>query len=1402
MQKESKAVRHPEGLPIWVCDFYQIWPTLRIATSIPLGRLEWQWLLNGHLVRDSSTAARACFQVSKLSSMPQPFKESHAWYLNPYLHIFVTALRLLDKPPANEAWKVLRTFIETCRDRQHEYLVICAASDEELEKFKRIYERLRAEVNLVSRSRERVVAVSPAKIKEEQRPISHLHHSAVHRDLLLRLRESVRDSVQDRLRAYNDEVSRSNSSGNAPAWNYAQFFALKEGMAFVFTHLGRRDISVKHYEILYDMLIEQGAQLDSKFCDLPPAEVALGVANPDFRDYRSMLLEGTITEIDLHTYLFARQMVLLVVDRKYTYIAEKGVKLISDVTNRCSEQMAMSDSSITQVFKDIWVFVASRIISTTLAPAVPSPSEGGQDLSAQLGTLRERHTVRLVAGFHVHALKSLQGLANIVLPGCLAPEQPRLPNRGALVEEAMSSANEKLKTALSSRKSAEVFHSEIANAAASLYEMGSRARGAAALDGDAGRVQLRNGSFTEAEALLSAQCARFVTDQGWDVLHRRQRHNLAETEKELGCIQEYLVSCLTMLYMGRTSRLLDPLSMVSEADLAKMRTEATFWVSETVKTAADLPRMMRYKAERLFQVLVLPNDTLWEDGSSATATVRIKSDILASFKVDYVSLECKCSDAPSPRKSALHRRDEPASSAGSLRSVATSPPDSLPTSPVSPPNSESSDTVTLTSRRGIVIENGTNDIVVHAVEIPHFGRYRVNVVSMFLGKLKFVYTASKSAVNLIAVTQKGDAKVSPALSSTSPLIDFAMFQAQVPFFFAAERPRSASIEFEENYSLYLVSMARQHIFFKIVAGKRGIAQGGSLTCRLLACDKSHIKGLNRFVQFGENSADIPEEGKGTLLALRRMSGNEDDDLFDAGNVVLNQELSGGQEMTSGVVLDLLRYVDQVMEKNTDAGVESRKCVLRFELSWCEKDGNSQRRFSSQRDMTLHFISPIDVSARVELNSEWGHENVSRAVGLDGTPLGDGGTLLCSIFNQTKPKETLKIRAVTLKTPEWLELRPDEEPPHVSLLPHELRAEGLLTCIFDVFVREGTEDQNYEPCLKEDDESVEKDAAKRRLPRITGNYKEDIAGSQGEGNVGNDVQEGQNDVIVPSPAEKPRPLQFLMDLEASDTMEPLSERSAKTIEDISLQKDDVGEREAKDVVDLSSGDDVFAGNVSSSRTNNIIDERDGRQGLSMIATLSIDLEIEGVVGWTSVDRKVCMSSLRAVERRYGIERMMKRVGEIGKIMELNFRVWEMGCCNMEENAEGEAKILQYEVDVDPSVWVVVGRQRGKVDVVGGSREDGGGAGRVEVMAIASGRHAVPCIRLFEADGRGVASSRHENIHEYMQVVIVPCRTVVSACVGGEGFGVDLDIDEADDDGDDNGHAPGNMPVVIESDSFFR
>lgn len=1402
---------------MWVNDAANIWPTLRIATSIPLGRLEWQWTSQGNLHRDTSTSARAFFQLFSSATAHSSFKNPHEWFLNPYVRIFVVSLPQLEKNGDSTVWTKIRIFVDGCRERMDEFIIILAASDEHVARHKKTVDKLRAEANVSARGRERFVNVPPAVIIEEQRPITHLHHSTVHRDLLIRLRECVRVSVQIRLQAYEDEISRSFVNRTNQSWSFGKHFVLKEGLAFVLLHLGRRDLSVKHYNELYDVLTKSGLRWRGRFAQFPAAETAAGVSNAEARDYRAMLLDGSISEIDIYTYIFARQMNLLLVERKFTLIAEKGVKLISTVARRCAEEASSTSTErppVTSVFRDIWVFCVSIIICSAMAPAVPSPRQAAHSMqtpSRQLSTMNERHTVRLVAGFHVHALKALQGLANIVLPGCLTPDSGNVQNHEELAREAMSTTNEKLRLALSDRSAAETMHSEISNAAASLYEMGARQRGAAALDGDSGRVHLRNQSYSEAETLLSALCARFTNDSGWDILHRRQRIDLAEAEKGLERTQEYLVSCLTMLYLGRKSRLIDPLSSYSDEEVEDMRQDSEHWVQEAANAARNLPRMMRYKAERLFHISVLPNEEMWEDGSAAQATVRIKSDILSSLMADYVLLECRCIDMVVPKKSALHNADKSprANAEGMSKSSSTMTTGSQSSSSV-----ENPDAVILRSSDGVVIESGTNNVVVSADEVPHYGRYRVHAVSIFQANLKFLLSGSRSAANIsAALHMHGDRKTAYQSASATSMSEVGVFEAQFPFFFAALRPPSVSFDMATKGPFYLIPGSTQSALVRIKAAERGVAESAVLKCSILGPDKNPMTGVSRFLQFGVSSGDVSSE-LDDGHTLQRLA-TEENGACDQGKVIISRQIQHGETVDVSLVLQVLEDIQQLRERGADSELELRKCVLKLELCWKELTPFSEREFNASQEATLRFVSPLEVNARVELNTEWGHENVSRAVGLDGTPLGDGGTLVCTITGRTRDVDSLGVRKVSLITPEWLELRPDEAPAHEDLLPCELQAGAEFVCAFDVFLRDESEMQGYAQTVTDGEENITfgQDKLSRRM-----SWKDMVRPEMEESSETLSI--GLNRLEMPRSGRE----LSLVSRASSEVVEitlgdgPSSEvpDSSKDMSDDKISsKDgmvtgvDLSGREAKDVVDLSSTADLTASLEGGGHLNGDKGEEESSSDATSMATLVLEVEVGGVIGWRRIERKVSMNALRVSDRRYGIERKLAKVAEVGHALELEFYVWEIGARSSGEESEA----LQYEVDADPSVWMVIGRQRGKINVRGGTV---GAFARTTVMPILSGRHAVPSIRLFEGDGRVIALSRYENMNEYMQAVILPSRTVVSVCEARRaendgdmsdmaetdaGFELEADLDREDGEQDDMDPVADSLPVVIASDSFF-
>ncbi|PXF46620.1 Trafficking protein particle complex subunit 10 [Gracilariopsis chorda] len=1397
MQDETPTLTDLDGLPVWVNDSNKLWSTLRIAQNVPLGRIEWKWKSRGASIRDSSTSAKVLFRISTSINtiVPDLYKEPHDWFRNPYVFVYVTStIELSDtNEDRSSGWQRVRQFVDLCRQRDFEYIFIMAVSEVELPRHKRVIDKLRAEVNMVSRGPDRLFVVHPAFSPEHAKPVTNLHHSPNHQELLVKLRDFMRAGLDRRLMTYEDAVSRSFLSRSNQSWSYTKHFALKEGLIFVFLHLGRRDLCIKLYDELQKAVTDHSKCGTRRFCDQSASEVASGSTNPDLKEYRSLLLKESITELDLRTYLFARQISILLHDRKYAEIAERGLKFVTAVARRCAEETLKGNADVSAVFRDTWVFITSRLLAATLAPSIPSATEAEHALTAQLSTPRERHTARLIAGFHVHALKAFQGLAHVVLPGCLSQENgDKNPQElEKLVKEAKSTSNIKLRNALSNAENAQVLHSEIANAAASLYEMGGRPRGAAALDGDAGIVRLRNHSYAEAETLLSAQCARFTNDNGWDDLHKRQRLELAQVEKALDKVQEYLVSCLTILYMHRESRALSHRPDFQGSE--QKREQAQFWAAETSDTASRLPRVMKYKAERLFDVSVLPNAKKWYEGDPGSAVIRVKSDLPISITIDSVLLECRCVEVRENRKPSLRSRDHdeiPHSFNEDFSMMSTSDSGLYPTveSSASTWNSELSDETVLKYAEKTTLSPGVNDISVHVDEIPRSGCYKITLVAFFIGKLKLVQAASKGQVQQIATTKDVDTSSSGDL--ITPIADIIDGEVVFPPLFAAPRLPSAYLEVEHVPNLYLVGNALQFIAIKIKVGKNGVRGGSKLSCALQDLPTKR-RSTQHFVRFSNKvvsaSSTIHENVATEIRPLSDVS-----HLEESLEICIRDQLQAEEELVLRIGLEQPADHESLHEYSEEDIANGKRCILGLDYACSESGTHTHRSFCCHVEIPLRFVHALDISARLEMRSEWYEPDGSRAVGYGDSSSDDGGTLICSIESRVGRDEYVCLMDITLNIPQWLEQRPEKPQDLIQLLPSTLRGKSVFVFAFDLLVRDALpiDDEDMGAVLNEA-EQLRKGVLRRRLSRKL-IKSPDMAESQDDfGDLGEDgdrrplasgdinEQANYEDVAINLEKRGSSPLTTTDTPKTQRTRQP----GTRGAEDISELK------EAQDVVDLSNPGDESRGLSSGMLTPPIPPQ--GMPISGSVATLRIGVKLDGVQGEAYVERRISLAALRVIRKRYRVERYIGTQTESGKATTLYFAIQSILGRFSGEEEKHEVVSLHYEIDADPAFWLVVGRRRGQVNISDGVKA----RGCTTMIPLRCGRHRVPGLRLYTSDGRGLPLSTYDNVDEYMQIVVKPGRTVVTWCA----------TESAEKEIEQKGSAAGSrgtMPDVVASDSFFE
>lgn len=1395
-----------DGLPVRVVDVEGIWPDLRIGRSVPLGRLEWLWTLRGSAVRDSSTSAKAVFNVSSSLALSEPTSpaQAHEWFRRSYLHILVVTLPELEVYRESPGWSRVRTFVETCKEQHLEYLVICVAEDNEVRANRKVLEKLRAEVNLTTRGRERVVTVPSGASREEVRPISHLHHSPAHQDLLVKLRECARDGVEARVQAYEAETGRSFANRHSPSWSFTQYFAAREGMSFVFVQIGRRDLALRCYEELAALVNERNERGTLGFGATVGADAAHGIVNPDARDVREMIIKNEVTELDFKTYLFARQADLLLGDRKYSELAERGLKFITAISRRALEEATAPNSTVSPLFREAWLFRAARELASALAPSIPPSVASGNSLSRQLATSRERHTARLVAGFHVHALKAFCGLAQVCLPGTLAAlpdKQQSPPAMSPEIKKALDEiSSDVLRNALTDKKSAVELYSEMANAAASLYEMGGRARGAAALDGDAGVVRLRNDFLVEAEELLCAQCSRFSEDYGWDQLHRRRRVELAAAERKLERVQEYLVSCLTMLFMTRAVRRLG--GAAGSGDIA-YETEAVHWAAEAVEAASRLPRVMKYTAEKLFVVYIKPNAKTWREGDGGKATVVVESDIPATIEVDSVSVELRLAASTSTSdgrqaQSVLRRAEH----------AATSPvPQESPTSATRAQATSQGRDLTLSGYGRVTIAPGTTEVEVGAPEIPFAGTYSVNLIALVLGRLKLVQAAQRPP-SLPTVTTRGTAPTrssSAAIAASATQEDLLTNQRfRFPHFFASERPPVATLTIVPPDTLYLLPQMRQLVLVRVVAGPGGVAPGAQISVDVesaVPASQAEGQATEPYVELDDSGGAEEEAATETLAGPKELRMTLAAWTKASGTAEITRGIQANEEACFYIPLRIVSTLKSPLAHGAEGVSLGRTSTLRVGLTCSEQSRQGGNGSSCSVSQRLRFVSPLHVSTRIDLETTEELPAVEHATATgehDGSR--SGGTLLCFIRSLAGSGRSVTVQSARLMLPEWLELQPSPGLSQSELFPQPLHNHGLLTLAFDVRIRPQTREARTEKSL-----APVSRLADRTLSRLSDSL--DVDRNDGDSPELEEV-EMESDRIAPL-NERSRALSEAGGLEAStsggdpflelpEDVELNGNSNANAQVPPSLEQIDVDDgRQGSDFLltvdhDLpgtrplaprvnghrrtASADDAavldFGATASggSNRDSAGLSRARGYDGRpssagqdvfqgGITALLHLGLRIDEEQATSGVEQEIVVSAFRPPLRRYAVEHRCDKSGRVGVLTQLRFQVIVMPNGTLpEEDVGARSDVLQYEVEADPAQWLISGRSHGAV-AVRGSRSE---TLRVAIIPLVAGRLFLPKVSISDSRGTPLGPDYCASLGRSAQVVVTPPSTVTTKC----------------------------------------
>uniref|UniRef100_A0A8C0J097 Trafficking protein particle complex subunit 10 n=1 Tax=Chelonoidis abingdonii TaxID=106734 RepID=A0A8C0J097_CHEAB len=357
---------------------------------------------------------------------------------------------------------------------------------------------------------------------------------------LTKLRTLLLMSFTKNLGKFEDDMRTLREKRTEPGWSFCEYFMVQEELAFVFEMLQQFEDALVQYDEL-DALFSQyvvnfgagdGANWLTFFCQPVRSWNGLILRKPIDMEKRELIQNQEATLLDLRSYLFSRQCTLLIFLQRPWEVSQRALELL----HNCVQELKLLEVSVPPGALDCWVFLSCLEVLQRI--------EGCCD-RAQVDA-NVSHTVGLWS-YATEKLKSLGYLCGLVsekgpnsedlnrtvdLLAGLGAERPETANTA-------QSPYKKLKEALSSVEAFEKHYLDLSHATIEMYTNIGRIRSAKLVGKDLAEFYMRKKSPQKAEVYLQRALKTYLAE-GWALLIMHTRKQLAECQKHLGQIENYL----------------------------------------------------------------------------------------------------------------------------------------------------------------------------------------------------------------------------------------------------------------------------------------------------------------------------------------------------------------------------------------------------------------------------------------------------------------------------------------------------------------------------------------------------------------------------------------------------------------------------------------------------------------------------------------------------------------------------------------------------------------------------------------------------------------------------------------------------------------------------------------------
>ncbi|XP_048349288.1 trafficking protein particle complex subunit 10 isoform X2 [Sphaerodactylus townsendi] len=357
---------------------------------------------------------------------------------------------------------------------------------------------------------------------------------------LTKLRTLLLMSFTKNLGKFEDDMRTLREKRTEPGWSFCEYFMVQEELAFVFEMLQQFEDALVQYDEL-DALFSQyvvnfgagdGANWLTFFCQPVRSWNGLVLRKPIDMEKRELIQNQEATLLDLRSYLFSRQCTLLIFLQRPWEVSQRALELL----HNCVQELKLLEVSVPPGALDCWVFLSCQEVLQRI--------EGCCDRSQIDANVS--HMVGLWS-YATEKLKSLGYLCGLVSENGPNSEDLNrtvdlLAGLGAERPETANTAQspyKKLKEALSSVEAFEKHYLDLSHATIEMYTNIGRVRSAKLVGKDLAEFYMKKRSPQKAEVYLQGALKTYLSE-GWPLLITHTRKQLAECQKHLGQIENYL----------------------------------------------------------------------------------------------------------------------------------------------------------------------------------------------------------------------------------------------------------------------------------------------------------------------------------------------------------------------------------------------------------------------------------------------------------------------------------------------------------------------------------------------------------------------------------------------------------------------------------------------------------------------------------------------------------------------------------------------------------------------------------------------------------------------------------------------------------------------------------------------